>query len=152
MMYYLVSLERSVSGGCLCFWRPNNRGYTYNLDEAYLFSEKEASDAVFLSKGSEIAYTEEAMKARSWRHVRVLIDEPFEAEEQIKFFRDTTRCYACLTNKNPDDSPVTWKCCQCGNTICMNHTLTIPDSEPTEYYHDTLCSTVCWEKAGCPKE
>lgn len=68
---------------------------------------------------------------------------------------------------NPDDgSPVLWKCQSCGRTVCRKHTLTIPNSRPTEYYSVTLCSPddvlqavdhvheelSCWEKAGSPED
>ena len=47
---------------------------------------------------------------------------------------------------------VTWRCCGCERLVCRGCTLTIPDSRPREYYHETFCSIPCWEKMGKPDE
>jgi hypothetical protein len=46
--------------------------------------------------------------------------------------------------------PVRWRCQVCKKLVCTRCTLTIPGSKPVEYYEQTLCSLVCWEKAGRP--
>jgi hypothetical protein len=48
------------------------------------------------------------------------------------------------------DPPITWKCQVCNRLVCRSCTLTIPGSDPVEYYETTLCSRTCWEKAGRP--
>jgi hypothetical protein len=52
-------------------------------------------------------------------------------------------CKCGATQHREDNSPVTWRCIQCGNLICRTCTLTIPDSSPVEYYEDTYCSDTC---------
>lgn len=61
-------------------------------------------------------------------------------------------CVRCGQLKSEDGSPVTWRCSQCNELVCREHTLTIPGRFPKEYFHDTLCSIECWQKAGCPDE
>lgn len=55
-----------------------------------------------------------------------------------------TGCCKCgATAHREDHSPVTWRCVQCHNLLCRTCTLTIPDSNPVEYYEDTYCSDTC---------
>ena len=37
--YYLLDLERTESSPLLIWWKPNNHGYTTNLDEAGKYNE-----------------------------------------------------------------------------------------------------------------
>jgi hypothetical protein len=46
MKYFLMDLERTLGSGVPAFWKANKRGYTYNIHEAGLYSEKEAEKIV----------------------------------------------------------------------------------------------------------
>lgn len=39
--------------------------------------------------------------------------------------------------------PIEWRCSKCGQYVCIDCTLTIPGSEPPEFYEDTYCSEAC---------
>lgn len=52
-------------------------------------------------------------------------------------------CCRCSSKKNPDDSPVTWKCQGCGGFVCQNCTLR-SRINPQQYLDDTLCSMDCF--------
>ncbi len=61
-------------------------------------------------------------------------------------------CSRCSRTEHMDGSKVGWVCVGCNKFICRECTMTIPRSEPVEYYHDTLCSEKCWNKMGRPQE
>jgi hypothetical protein len=65
------------------------------------------------------------------------------AEAMTNQYNLTGCCKCGATKHREDDSPVTWSCVQCGKLICRTCTLTIPHSNPIEYYEDTYCSDVC---------
>jgi hypothetical protein len=46
MKYFLMDLERTLGNGVPADWKSNKRGYTYNIHEAGLYSEKEAEEIV----------------------------------------------------------------------------------------------------------
>jgi hypothetical protein len=46
MDFILMDLERTLGSGVPAFWKSNKRGYTYNIHEAGLYSEKEAEKIV----------------------------------------------------------------------------------------------------------
>jgi hypothetical protein len=46
MKYILMDLERTLSSGVPAFWKSNKRGYSYNIHEAGLYTEKEAEKIV----------------------------------------------------------------------------------------------------------
>lgn len=50
-------------------------------------------------------------------------------------------CCRCGRQSNEDGSSVTWRCIQCGGTVCRRCTLVDP-LERT-YYDDTFCSVKC---------
>lgn len=43
MDYFLLDLERTLLSGVPSYWRSNRRGYTYNIHEAGIYKEAEAS-------------------------------------------------------------------------------------------------------------
>lgn len=44
--YYLMDLERTLTSGVPCFWKGNKHGYTYNLQQAGIFSKDIADEIV----------------------------------------------------------------------------------------------------------
>ncbi len=56
---------------------------------------------------------------------------------------DAGCCKCGATKHREDDSPVTWRCIECDKLLCRTCTLTIPYSNPVEYYEDTYCSNEC---------
>lgn len=42
MKYVLIDLERSITLGAIYYWNPHRQGYTTYLEEAGMYSEKEA--------------------------------------------------------------------------------------------------------------
>jgi hypothetical protein len=46
MDYFLLDLERTLSSGVPCYWKQNKHGYTYNIEQAGLFTEEQATEVV----------------------------------------------------------------------------------------------------------
>ena len=44
MKFILLDLERTLGNGIPTYWKSNKRGYTFNIHEAGLYSEKEAEE------------------------------------------------------------------------------------------------------------
>lgn len=73
-------------------------------------------------------------------------------KESTKSNRPSVRpptCHACSMIAE-------YSCIICNKRVCDDHTLTIPNTNPTkpdprEFYADTFCSNECWVIAGCPK-
>ncbi len=65
-MFYILD-SRSCVGNCALWWRPKGAGYTTQLEEAGLYTEKEAKS----HRGTDVAIPESMAKACSVTHVRV---------------------------------------------------------------------------------
>lgn len=61
-------------------------------------------------------------------------------------------CGRCSAERNVDGSAVLWKCSVCGTYVCQKCTLTIPRTNPIEYYWGTFCSRECHVQAGSPED
>lgn len=46
MEYLLMDLERTLLSGSPCFWNQNKHGYTYEIDNAGVFSQEIAEEIV----------------------------------------------------------------------------------------------------------
>lgn len=61
----------------------------------------------------------------------------------LPFEPGLSRCCQCLRERHEDGSPVTWRCVQCGGTVCRKCTLTNPGELHRTYHDDTYCSQAC---------
>lgn len=66
-MYYLRD-DRQVVGNCLLWWRKGRSGYTCNLDDAHIFTEKEAF-AQHSSRETDRPYPKDYIDGIAYRHV-----------------------------------------------------------------------------------
>lgn len=48
--------------------------------------------------------------------------------------------------------PIDWTCQSCGQFVCHHCTLTVPGSVPRRFREQTLCSILCWQRIGSPRE
>jgi len=67
-LYYIRDI-RSIVGNCALWWRPDSRGYTCDLDQAGLYTEKQAR-SICRNRDSDVAYREEDVERAAIRHVR----------------------------------------------------------------------------------
>ena len=64
--YYIIDM-RSPVGNCALFWRPNNSGYTTQLEEAGLYTREEATS----HRDTDVAVHKDAVAKAVVTHVRV---------------------------------------------------------------------------------
>lgn len=125
-----------------------NRGYD-SPDRWYEAHEGKRKVGEYGYKDDAIEACCEDAKKKGWAKSRYDIIAADDEEEPTP----AEGCGVCGKTKNEeDDSEVLWKCSVCEKTVCRACTLTIPGSRPAEYFYQTLCSHVCWEKAGRPDE
>lgn len=130
-------------------------GYEVTLYEPFMaepwYEAQEGSRKLghFARRDDAIEACQEDVKTRGWR--RTSRYDMIAADDEPKPTRPG--CGQCGKTINPaDNSPVEWLCVVCDKRVCRDCLLTIPGSCPTEYFAETLCSRLCWEKAGRPAE
>lgn len=131
-------------------------GYTVILHEGveipdrYEAREGQRKLADFDYKDDAVQACIEDNKKRGWAKSRYDI---IAAEDEDAPKKKKKGCSKCdKTVNDADGTKVQWMCNVCDSLVCRDCTLTIPGSMPIEYFHETLCSHACWEKAGRPEE
>lgn len=64
MEYYLVENEQKSWENGLLFWKPNSKGYTGDLRQAGLYSEKESFNTEKNSHGETVRVSKEEMEKK----------------------------------------------------------------------------------------
>ena len=66
-LYYLRD-DRQVVGNCVLWWRKGRSGYTCNLDDAHVFTSKEAFEQ-HRSRKTDRPYPKDVVDSIAYRHV-----------------------------------------------------------------------------------
>lgn len=61
-MKFYIQDTRSYSGDAVIWWRPNRKGYTFNIDDAGLYEEEEAR-SIERVRGTDKAVPQEVAQA-----------------------------------------------------------------------------------------
>ena len=67
---YYIQDTRQVVGNCLMFWREGNNGYTYNLDEAGMYTLEEA-EKICRNRASDRMLEKSYVDSLAERHVDI---------------------------------------------------------------------------------
>ena len=77
---YYIRDKRQVVGNCALWWRANGAGYCCDIDDAGVYSEKEAR-SICRNRDTDVAYRVQDVQRFTIKHVRFdvqLAPEPVE--------------------------------------------------------------------------